>query len=43
MEVKIMKKLFTQILFDKEGKANKEVLKNEIESARSQLEWSLRF
>lgn len=38
-----MKKLFTQILFDKEGKANREVLKNEIESARTQIEWALRF
>jgi len=43
MEVRMMKKLFTQIIFDREGKADREVLRSEVESARTQLEWALRF
>jgi len=38
-----MKKLFTQLTFGKNDRIEKEVLKAELESAREQLEWSLRF
>jgi len=38
-----MKKLFTQFVFNRDEKVNKEFLKAELESAREQMEWSLRF
>jgi hypothetical protein len=38
-----MKKLFTQLTFGKMEKIDIRLLKEEIESAREQLEWSLRF
>jgi hypothetical protein len=43
MEVIIMKKLFTQLTFGKSEKIDKNLLKAELESARTQLEWALRF
>ena len=38
-----MKKLFTQFVFSRNEKIDNEVLKAELESAREQMEWSLRF
>ncbi len=38
-----MKKLFTQFVFNREEKVDKEILRAELESAREQMEWSLRF
>lgn len=39
----IMKKLFTQFVFNKNEKVDRDVLKAELESAQGQIEWSLRF
>jgi hypothetical protein len=38
-----MKKLFTQFVFGRNEKIDNEVLKSELESAREQMEWSLRL
>jgi hypothetical protein len=38
-----MKKLFTQFVFSRNEKIDNEVLKSELESAREQMEWSLRL
>jgi len=38
-----MKKLFTQLVFSRREKVDKDILRAELESAREQMEWSLRF
>ena len=37
-----MFKLFTQIVFDKDEKVDKQFLNNEIENAKGQFFWSVR-
>ena len=39
----IMKKLFTQLVFSRNEKVDKDIILAELESAREQMEWSLRF
>jgi hypothetical protein len=38
-----MKKLFTQLTFGKNDKIDKDLLRAELESAREQVEWTMRF
>lgn len=38
-----MKKLFTQFVFNRGEKVEKDVLRAELESARGQMEWAMRF
>lgn len=38
-----MKKLFTQYVFNRYEKIDKDILKAEQQSAQCQVEWSLRF